>query len=40
MRVKISRKEAKESAYWLKLVDVQNNSELEKQRLVLIKDSF
>jgi len=39
MRVKISRKEAKESVYWLKLVDVQNNSELEKQRLVLIDEA-
>lgn len=39
MRVKISRKEAKEYVYWLKLVDVQNNSELEKQRLVLIDEA-
>ncbi|MFH0926497.1 MAG: four helix bundle protein [bacterium] len=33
MRVKISRKEAKESRYWLKLLDVHpDNLELEKER--------
>ena len=29
MRVKISRKEAKESAYWLRLLLETNNSEFE-----------
>ena len=36
MRIKICRKEAKESRYWLKLVDLENNGELEKQCYVLI----
>jgi four helix bundle protein len=37
MRVKISRKEAKESRYWLKLIDVGNDAELgkEKERLTV-----
>ena len=34
MRIKICRKEAKESHYWLKLVDV-NNSNLEQERELL-----
>ena len=29
MRIKICRKEAKESRYWLKLIDTQSNVELE-----------
>ena len=29
MRIKICRKEAKESRYWLKLIDVQDDVELE-----------
>ena len=32
MRIKICRKEAKESKYWLKLVDTNNDAELEKER--------
>lgn len=36
MRIKISRKEAKESIFWLRLVDTGNNSELEKERQLLI----
>jgi four helix bundle protein len=32
MRIKISRKEAKESRYWLKLVDTDDNLELENER--------
>jgi len=32
MRIKISRKEAKESSYWLLLVDTNGNQELEKER--------
>jgi len=35
MRIKICRKEAKESRYWLKLIDNGGNSELEKERQVL-----
>ncbi len=30
MRIKICRKEAKESKYWLRLVDTNNDTELEK----------
>ena len=36
MRIKISRKEAKESIFWLKLVNANGNSVLEKERLALI----
>jgi len=32
MRVKISRKEAKESRYWLSLIDASGENELEKER--------
>ena len=39
LRAKICRKEAKESRYWLKLVDTNGNSELEKERQMLIKES-
>jgi four helix bundle protein len=35
MRVKICRKEAKESKYWLRLIDVDGNGELEKERDIL-----
>lgn len=31
MRIKICRKEAKESKYWFRLVDTNNDSELEKE---------
>ena len=34
MRAKICRKEAKESLYWLKLIDV-NNSDMERERELL-----
>ncbi len=30
MRIKISRKESKESIYWLKLVDTENEPDQEK----------
>lgn len=39
LRIKICRKEAKESRYWLRLVDTNNNSELEKERLELIQEA-
>jgi len=39
MRIKISRKEAKESRYWLKLVDVNGSKALEKECLELIQES-
>jgi four helix bundle protein len=35
MRIKICRKEAKESRYWLRLIDTCENGELEKERLSL-----
>ena len=39
MRVKISRKEAKESRYWLRLVDTFEDKELEIERTDLIQES-
>ena len=39
MRIKICRKEAKESRYWLRLVDVSNNDALEKDRKTLITEA-
>ena len=39
MRVKISRKEVKESRYWLRLVDTSDDEELEIERTYLIKES-
>jgi four helix bundle protein len=38
MRIKISRKEAKESRYWLRLVDAGNVSALEEERAELIQE--
>ncbi len=38
-RIKISRKEAKESRLWLNLVDIENNEVLEKERGELIQES-
>jgi len=39
MRIKICRKESKESAYWLKLVDTEVDSELERERHELIQEA-
>ena len=39
MRIKICRKESKESAFWLKLVDTRGDQILEKERQVLIQES-
>ena len=39
MRVKICRKEAKETIYWLKLADVNNIINLENERKELIKEA-
>jgi len=39
LRVKISRKESKESRYWLRLVDVGENQSLERDRLELINEA-
>jgi four helix bundle protein len=34
MRIRICRKEAKESVYWLKLIDTNNNSETKRNELL------
>ena len=39
MRIKISRKEAKESIFWLNLIDVDSDGNLDKIRLGLIKEA-
>jgi four helix bundle protein len=39
MRIRICRKEAKESGYWLRLIDAGDNSMLEKNRIDLIKEA-
>ena len=39
MRIKICRKEAKESRYWLKLLDIQNENGKEHERNDLINES-
>jgi len=38
-RIKISRKEAKESRYWLQLVDVFNKEILERERKSLLQEA-
>jgi four helix bundle protein len=40
MRIKICRKEAKESQYWLKLVDTNNIQDYEKERMELIQETM
>jgi len=40
MRIKICRKEAKESAYWLKLVDTEDNPKLEREKLKLQQEAL
>ena len=39
MRIKICRKEAKESRYWLKLIEINDNLDQEKEQAALIKES-
>ena len=39
MRIKISRKEAKESRYWLRLIDTTSNNELDKERMDLLEEA-
>ena len=39
MRIKISRKEAKESQYWLRLIDTFDVKEQESDRLCLMKEA-
>ncbi len=40
MRIKISRKEAKESSFWLRLIDIGSGQELEKERQALNKEAI
>ncbi|OHB75019.1 MAG: four helix bundle protein [Planctomycetes bacterium RBG_16_55_9] len=40
MRIKICRKEAKESAYWLRLVDTEDDPKLERERLKLLQEAI
>ena len=40
MRVKISRKKAKESRFWLKLIDTGENDDLDKEKQLLIRESM
>ena len=39
IRIKISRKEAKESSYWLKLVDTNDKIDLSNERQLLLQES-
>lgn len=39
MRIKISRKESKESRYWLRLIDTGGDSELENERNALVQEA-
>lgn len=39
MRIKISRKEAKETKYWLSLLDVSENKDLDSKRTELIEEA-
>ena len=39
MRIKICRKEAKESMYWLRLVDVRESVTLEQERAILEREA-
>ena len=39
LRVKICRKEAKEARYWLRLIDTNNDRELEQRRKDLIREA-
>ncbi len=39
MRLKIARKEAKETGYWLRLVDCRDSTDLEKERAALVQEA-
>ena len=39
MRIKISRKESKESRYWLRLIDTNDEQKQEAERKYLIKEA-
>lgn len=38
-RIKISRKESKESTYWLKIIKATNDAEFQKENMMLIQES-
>ncbi len=40
MRIKICRKEAKESRYWLRLIDMSRNSTYEDERQNLAQEAY
>ena len=40
MRIKICRKEAKESTYWLRLIDTGQDKDIEKEQEALIQESI
>ncbi len=40
LRIKIYRKEAKESQYWLKLIDTNNIQDYQKERMELIQETM
>jgi len=40
LRIKISRKESKESRMWLRLLDVEGNASLEEERCRLVQESI
>jgi four helix bundle protein len=39
LRIKISRKEAKESRYWLRLIDLEQTPQLENERMSLVQEA-
>ena len=39
MRIKICKKESKESRYWLRLIDTEVNKELENERQELVTEA-
>jgi four helix bundle protein len=39
MKIRIARREAKESIYWIKLLIIYNDQQLEKERLSLIDEA-
>lgn len=40
LRIKICRKEAKESWYWLNLIFIRNDNNLDKERMALTKEAL
>ena len=39
MRIKICRKEAQETKYWLEIIDTGNDKSLENEKMQLLKES-